>query len=343
MKTRAAKLVDVGKMEIEEEDVFPITDNSCLIEMKAVGICGSDLHYYIHGGLGSFKQKLPMEMGHEPAGVVVESKSDKFKEGDRVAVEPGISCGNHCRHCEQGRYNLCDNIKFMGANDLGALRDYMALEEHQLVKIPDEMSYGEASLMEPIGIGLHCMNRINPQIGDSVTIFGAGMIGISALLIAKKIGIKRIIMVDPIKNRRETAEKFGASDVLDSDADCLENIKDITNGEGTSICIDAAGKDITINNCFSAAAPGGKVAIMGIPTSDYVALNPHKMRVKELDILNIRRNNLTLSKCVEMFSEDRSIIDLITQNSELEETQNAFKVCVNSPQNVIKHIINFRK
>ena len=140
----------------------------------------------------------------------------------------------------------------MGATDLGAFRDYAVVSERQLEKIPDGMSFEEASLMEPIGIAVHCMNRVNPQIGDSITIFGAGMIGISALLVAKKIGIKKVIMVDPLANRLEMAKKHGASEVVTADENCLNIIKDLTNNEGTNICIDAAGKAITINNCFSA-------------------------------------------------------------------------------------------
>ena len=345
MKIRTAKLTQIEKMEVIEEEAVlsPLLEGMCLIEMEAVGICGSDLHYYLHGGLGSFKQRLPMEMGHEPAGVIVESKSKKFEAGDRVAIEPGLSCGNSCRSCEKGRHNLCTHVKFMGETDLGALRDYMVIDERQLQKIPDEMSFEEAALMEPIGIGLHCMNRINPQIGDSLTIFGAGMIGISALLVAKKIGIKNVIMVDPLENRLRIAKKYGATDTLTADENCLQNIKDLTNGEGTSICIDAAGKEITINNCFSAASLGGKVAIMGIPTEDYVSLNPHKMRIKELDIINVRRNNLTLPQCVEMFAEDREIFELVSKRSELEEVQSSFESCVNNPQDAMKHIIYFGK
>lgn len=343
VKIRVAKLVDIGRMELSEQTLTTsLQDSTCLVKMEAVGICGSDLHYYLHGGLGSFKQKMPMEMGHEPAGIVVESKSKRFKEGDRVAIEPGLSCGNKCKCCEKGRHNLCSSVKFMGATDLGAFRDYAILSDRQLEKIPDAMSFEEASLMEPIGIAVHCMNRVNPQIGDSITIFGAGMIGISALLVAKKVGIKKVIMVDPLNSRLEMAKNYGATETVIADEKCLDVIKDLTNGEGTSICIDAAGKAITINNCFSAASLGGKVAIMGIPSEDYVSLNPHKMRIKELDIINVRRNNLTLPQCVALFSEDRSIINLVTNNSELEDIQSSFESCVENPQAVLKHMINFK-
>jgi len=150
-------------------------------------------------------------------------------------------------------------------------------------------------------------------------------------------------MVDPLENRRQIAKKHGATDVLAADQDCLQNIKDLTHGEGTSICVDAAGKEITINNCLSAASLGGKVAIMGIPTEDYISLNPHKMRIKELDIINVRRNNLTLPQCVEMFAEDRTIFELVSKCSELEDIQSSFESCVNNPQDVMKHVINFSK
>ena len=151
MKNRVAKLTQIRKIEIFEEDIPLLREGQILVAMKSVGICGSDMHYFKEGGLGSFKNPLPMYMGHEPSGVIVDANgSTKFKEGDRVAVEPGMPCVTSYWSMK-GKHNLCEKSTFMGANAQGAFSDYVIVEELQLVKIPDSMSFNLASLLEPLG------------------------------------------------------------------------------------------------------------------------------------------------------------------------------------------------
>ena len=160
-KNRVAKLVEVGKMEVFEEDIRKLKADELLVKIKATGICGSDLHFFRHGGLGSFKEKLPMHMGHEPSGIVVDSNNSKlFKTGDRVAIEPGCSCVQ-CYWCREGKENLCTGGTFMGAGVQGAFADFVIVKNHQLVKMPDSMTFECGSLLEPVGVALHSMNLMN--------------------------------------------------------------------------------------------------------------------------------------------------------------------------------------
>jgi L-iditol 2-dehydrogenase len=208
MKNRVAKLTQIRKIEIFEEEIPKLKEGQLLVAMKSVGICGSDMHYFKEGGLGSFKNPLPMYMGHEPAGVVVDANgSTKFKDGDRVAVEPGMPCITSYWSLK-GKHNLCEKGTFMGANSQGAFADYVVVEELQLVKIPDSMSFNLASLLEPLGVCLHTANLIEPKFTESATIFGAGPIGLCMFSILKKMGLKDIYMIDKLPYRVEFAKNL---------------------------------------------------------------------------------------------------------------------------------------
>lgn len=340
MKNRVAKLVKIGKIELFEEDIPLLKKDEILVQIKSVGICGSDIHYFKHGGLGSFKSDLPMYLGHEPSGIIVDSNnSKKFKNGDRVAIEPGLPCVTSYWSL-RGKHNLCEKGTFMGANTQGALSDFVILNELQLVKIPDNMSYELASIMEPIGVCLHTYNLLNPKLTDTATIFGSGPIGLCMLQIFKKMGMQKIFMIDKLQYRVDFAKKFGATDSFSIDDNYQEKIKNLTDGFGTTIVIDTGGTNESINGCINTVSVSGKVGLIGIPTSDYVEFNPHKMRTKELTLQNIRRSNQTLSDCINLFSNSNKIEDMITHRFDLQNVQKAFEVVSSYDENVIKCIIN---
>ena len=339
MKNRVAKLVEIQRIEIFEEELPKLQPGQILVAMKSVGICGSDMHYFKEGGLGSFKTPLPMYMGHEPAGQVIDANGSlKFKEGDRVAVEPGMPCITSFWSLK-GKHNLCDKGTFMGANAQGAFADYVIVEELQLVKIPDSMSYDLASLMEPLGVCLHTANLIEPKFIESATIFGAGPIGLSMFSILKKMGLKNIFMVDKLKYRVDFAKKFGATDAFLLSDDWIKKIKSQTENLGTTLAIDTGGTTDSIDGCINVAAVNGRVALIGIPEADWVSYNPHRMRSKELTIKNVRRSNQTLDDCVINYSEDSEMEQIITHKYEFENIQQAFELVAQYNDKVIKCII----
>ncbi len=334
MKNKIANLVSVGKIEICEEEVkYSNSSKKVLVKMTSVGICGSDIHYFDHGGLGSFKQPMPMPMGHEPAGVVYDCHpQSKFQPGDRVAIEPGFSC-YECPPCFSGKHNLCDHVHFMGANADGALREFIVLEEDQLFKIPKSMSDNAAALLEPAGIALHTFNLLNLNFGSKIAIIGAGPIGLSTAIYSKKMGLNPFL-VDKVDYRNKFSQSLGFSAATPNML--------VNHSSSFDAVIDAAGDSDSFNLCTKLCKKSGVVAIVGIPNSDFININPHTMRIKELKIQNVRRANQTLEDCVNHFEKDSYILDkMVTHSFSLEKVQNAFELVSNKKDNVIKCMINF--
>jgi L-iditol 2-dehydrogenase len=339
MKNRVAKLTQIRKIDIFEEEIPKLKEGQILVAMKSVGICGSDMHYFKEGGLGSFKNPLPMYMGHEPAGVIVDANgSKKFKDGDRVAVEPGMPCITSYWSL-RGKHNLCDKGTFMGANSQGAFADYVVVEELQLAKIPDSMSFNLASLLEPLGVCLHTANLIEPKFTESATIFGAGPIGLCMFSILKKAGVKDIFMIDKLPYRTKFAKDFGATDSFLLADDYTRKIKELTGGMGTTMAIDTGGTTESIDGCINVAAVNGKVALIGIPEADFVTYNPHRMRTKELTIKNVRRSNQTLDDCVKNYTGDKEIEGIISHEFEFNDIQKAFDTVADYKDQILKCII----
>jgi len=324
-----------------EEDVPALQSGQVLVELKAVGICGSDVHYFLEGGLGSFKEKLPMSMGHEPAGMIVDANGSKlFKTGDRVAIDPARPC-LRCQYCLRGLHNLCRDGTFLGAQGSpGGFREYLVVSEQQLVKIDDSVSYEEGALLEVMGIAYHALSLTEFQFFSTVAIFGAGPIGLSVLKLAKKRGAGKTFIVDKLDYRLEFALSYGADHALKESDEVIGFAKDQTDGLGVDMAIDAAGMQNTVHNCFKIVAPKGKIILIGIPTYDYLEYNPHAARIKELSIFNVRRSNQTLHLCRNML-KGQSILSMVTHRFKLDDIQEAFETVAGYRDGVIKAMIVF--
>lgn len=313
-----------------------------LVQIKAVGICGSDLHYFLEGGMGSFKEKLPMSMGHEPAGIVVDNNGSQwFSNGDRVAIEPGLAC-RHCLYCLRGQHNLCSRIVFMGAKGApGAFQEYMIIHESQLLKIDDNLSFEEGALFEPLGVAYHALNLINFRIHSTVAIFGVGPVGLCVLAMVKKAGAGKVFVIDKLDYRLQFARSYYNADyIMNEEIDVVEFIKENTGGLGVNVAFDAAGKQNTVDRCFEVAAPGGKVVLIGIPTYDFLQYNPHKARIKELTVFNVRRSNQALHTCHDIVKRGEiNVKNMITHRSKLEDIQKIFEIAGGYKDGVIKAMV----
>tara|TARA_Y100001970_G_scaffold282917_1_gene396920 strand:+ start:6301 stop:7308 length:1008 start_codon:yes stop_codon:yes gene_type:complete len=334
MKNKVALLTAVGRVEIEEQELKYSKKNKgkVLVKMTSVGICGSDIHYFDHGGLGTFKQPLPMPMGHEPAGIIADVSTDsKLNIGTRVAIEPGFSC-YHCSSCYTGKHNLCDHVEFMGANAPGALSEYCVLDEDQLVTVPGNMSNDAAALMEPMGIAAHAFSLVPLQYGSKIAVVGAGPIGLCVALYAKMMGLK-CILIDTLQYRVDFAKKQG----LDA---CLLGNESNHNNTCDAV-FDAAGAGDSFNISTKLCKKSGVVGMIGIPESDYISVNPHTMRTKELVIQNVRRANQTLHNCVNHFSEKPEQLNkLVSHRYGLDDVQKAFELVSDKKDEVIKCMID---
>lgn len=341
---KVAKLVARNRIELFEEPKPEPQENQLLIKMSAAGICGSDLHYFLEGGLGTFKVKMPFLMGHEPAGVVVDPNGNReFKEGDRVAIEPGLSC-LHCEDCHRGLHNLCSRAHFMGSNAPGAFQQFIAAEGRQLVKLDSEMTDEGGAMLEPFGVAFHALRLASLDIGARVAIFGTGPIGLYLIAAAKLAGAGEVYAIDKLGYRLEFArDTFQVDHLINEDsADPVEYIKSYTSGRGVDVAFDAAGMQKTVDECFRVTAPAGKVVLVGIPTYDELSYNPHVARTKELTILNVRRSNQTLMKVRELYRQKKvNPAVAVSHRFPLDDIQKAFEIAAGYADGVMKAVVAF--
>lgn len=335
-----AVLKDVREMIVRKEPMPQPNTDELLVRMTHAGICGSDLHYFRHGGLGSFKTALPMPIGHEPAGIVVDANGvPEFKAGDRVAVEPGCPCLTS-KFSLLGKHNLCERGTFMGAeNTPGCFSTYICVHKIQLYKVPDNVDLDLACVAEPLAIALHtyklCGGRTHDLIDGSAVIFGAGAIGLGHLIILKAQGVREVYVVDPLAYRTNLALELGATAVF-KHGDELGKKK-------CQLVVDCAGTVESFEASIRAAAVSGVLALVGIPEVDFLQFNPHQARIKELLIINVRRSNQTLDTCLKILSELPAVASkckrLISHEFPLKDIQGAFQLASDYADECMKIII----
>ena len=208
---KVAVMNGVGKMGYTERPIPQPKDNEVLVKLEYVGICGSDLHFYEAGAIGGHVVKPPFVLGHEPGGTVVEVGRDvkHLKAGDRVALEPGKTCG-HCEFCKSGRYNLCPDVIFFATPPVdGVFQEYVAHEADLCFKLPDNVSTLEGALIEPLAVGFHAANQGGAELGQTAVVMGAGCIGLVSMMALRAKGVSKVYVVDIMPKRLEKAMELG--------------------------------------------------------------------------------------------------------------------------------------
>jgi L-iditol 2-dehydrogenase len=226
----------------------------------------------------------------------------------------------------------------MGASAPGALADYVIVHKTQLAKIPAKVPFEIAALIEPLGIGLHAANLIQPKSAERAVIVGAGPIGLCLLKVLEKIGLTEIYLVDTLPYRVRFAKQLGATDAF-LFKDAAEKLATLTEKEGAAYVFDTAGTQEAITLCGEVVGVGGTIGLIGIPTKDTIHYNPHRLRVKEVRIQNVRRSNQTLADCIKLFAEDKTLTKIVTHRFPLEKVQKGFELVSAQKDNVIKCII----
>ena len=226
MKT--AVMTDIMQVEIQERLIPQPKDDEVLVKVEYVGICGSDLHYYESGRIGDFVVKPPFVLGHEAGGTVVEVGANvkNLKVGDRVAMEPGKTCGQ-CEFCKSGKYNLCEDVVFFATPPVdGVFQEYVAHEAGLCFKLPDNVSTLEGALIEPLAVGMHAARQGEAKLGQTAVVTGAGCIGLVTLLSLKAMGVTKVIVVDVMEKRLQKALELGADAVINGkEEDTVARIK----------------------------------------------------------------------------------------------------------------------
>jgi len=344
---RSVKLSGIEEVGIYES-VAPEIASSCdvLIKMLSVGVCGSDIHYYKEGSIGSQIVKHPWQVGHEGAGVVVKTGGNvtTVKKGDLIAIEPSIYC-DECSECLSDRRHTCLNLKFLGCPGQaeGCMSEYFIMPERCCIKVPQSMTPQLAALAEPLSIGLYAVKlsgMYNPDL--KIAVLGAGPIGLTVLASCLKRGQSNISVTDILDYRVEFAMKMGAKRAVNPLKDLDDNELKDEAPEGYDVIYECCGKQEAIDQSLRLLKPGGKLMIIGIPEISRIKFDMDLMRRKEICVQNVRRQNNSFEEAIEMISHDQDYFkNIITHNFSLQAAAKAFKIVAGYNDMIIKAMVNF--
>ncbi|MFQ3549133.1 MAG: NAD(P)-dependent alcohol dehydrogenase [Armatimonadota bacterium] len=340
---RALRLHGPKDLRMHDEPIPQPQKGEVQIKIMSVGVCASDLHYYIDGKIGTAVVKEPIVIGHEASGLITavgEGVTD-IKVGDRVAIEPAKPC-MVCEYCQSGNFNVCPDIPFFGTPPTdGCLRDYITWPSQLVVKAPDNLSYDEIAMIEPLAVGFYAVELSDVRAGETAVIIGAGAIGLSVLQALRIHNIGRVIVSEPVAERRNAALKLGADEVVNPNAgDLEEQILALTDGRGADFVVECAGESDTVKDSCKIARVLGRVIVVGIPYSDEYPFAASYARRKQLSAIFVRRSNLTTEDAMEMAAEGRvDVASFATHRFPLEKTVEAMEMAYQKKDGVIRAII----
>jgi L-iditol 2-dehydrogenase len=316
-----------------------------LVKMGAVGICGSDLHYYTTGHIGRKVVKYPFTVGHECAGTIAEvgSRVTELRVGDRVAIEPTITCGQ-CDQCRAGRENTCRNSRFLGdpGQVEGALSEYLVMPQQNCFKIAQDMGMGEATVSEPLAIGIYAVRQSGLARGAQIGILGMGPIGRSVLLPALLEGCAAAYSTDKVDERCAAADRAGATWVgnplrQDVVSEILARAP-----LGLDIVFECCGQQEALDQAVELLKPGGKLMIIGIPEVDRVSFRPDLVRRREATIVHVRRQCGCAEAALDMVARHPAEIDaMITHRFPFSQSKVAFDTVADYRDGVVKAMVEF--
>jgi len=318
MKT--LRLHATGDLRYHDEPVPTPKAGEELVHVKAVGVCGSDVHWFSEAGIGDSQLERPLVLGHEFAGVT--------ENGECVAVDPALPCG-HCEFCERGHPNLCENVIFAGHGKTdGALREYACYPPRSLFLLPASLSLADGAMLEPLGVAIHAVNLGKLQAGMTVGVFGCGPIGLLAVQLARLSGASNIIATDLLPHRVEAAKSLGAQHAflvggrLDPG-----QMRAATHGRGVDVAFEMAGEQAAVDDAFAAVVPGGKVILTGIPSDDQTLFTASVARRKGLTIKLVRRMKHTYPRAIDLVSRGLADVrSIVTHRFPLAQAREAFRV-----------------
>jgi L-iditol 2-dehydrogenase len=316
---KSVRLHASGDLQIHDEPVPVPRQGEKLVSVKAVGVCGSDLHWFSQGGIGEVQLKQPLVLGHEFAG--------ETEDGLRVAVDPLIACGQ-CEFCLQGHPNLCEEILFAGDRvQDGAMRECLVWPKKNLFPIPDSLTYAEGAMLEPLGVAIHSVDLGNLKTGMTVGVFGCGPIGLLIIQLARLTGATNIIATDVLSHRVAAAKSLGADHaILTTGRINVREIQAVTLGRGADVAFEAAGEQGAVDSAFTTVRPGGKVILVGIPENDQTFFTASTARRKGLTIKLVRRMKHTYARAIELVA--KGLVDvrsLVTHHFPLDQSIDAFR------------------
>ena len=342
-KMKVAVMLGIGKMGFEEREIPKVKDDEVLVKLEYVGICGSDLHYYETGAIGDYVVEPPFVLGHEPGGTVVEvgKNAKHLKVGDRVALEPGKTCG-HCEFCKTGRYNLCSDVVFFATPPVdGVFQEYVAHEAELCFKLPDNVSTLEGALIEPLAVGFHAAIQGDAHLGQKAVVMGAGCIGLVSMMALKARGVSEVYVVDIMEKRLEKALELGATGVINgAKEDVLERVKELTDGAGMDLVIETAGTEITTRQAIHMAKKGSNIVLVGYSKTGEMTLPMSLVLDKELTFKTVFRYRHIYPMAIDAVAAGKvNLKGIVTDVFRLDEAQKAMDYSVNNKADIVKAVI----
>jgi L-iditol 2-dehydrogenase len=320
---KVARLHGVGDLRLHDESLPRPAPGELLVRVDAVGICGSDLHWFGEGEIGDAQLGAPLVIGHEIAGTV----EDGPLAGQLVAVDPAIPCGV-CDTCGRGLGHLCPTVRFSGFRDVdGGLREVMAWPTTSLHPLPPPLTADAGAMLEPLGVAIHAVDLGKVRAGSAVAVIGCGPIGLLVVQVARCRGATTIVAVDPLDHRRQAADRLGADVALAPDEALDEaSVGAATHGLEVDTAFEVAGADQAVELAIRTTRPGGRVVLVGIPDGDRTTFTASMARRKGLTLLLSRRMGDVYPRAIDLV--ERRLIDvdsIVSHRFGLDDVAEAFE------------------
>lgn len=340
---KVAVMEGIGKMGYVERPIPEVKPDEVLVKLEYVGICGSDMHYYETGAIGDYVVEPPFVLGHEPGGTVVEVGSNvkHLKVGDRVALEPGKTCGK-CEFCRSGKYNLCPDVIFFATPPVdGVFQEYVAHEAALCFKLPDNVSTLEGALIEPLAVGFHAANQGNAHAGQTAVVMGAGCIGLVSMMALKAEGVSKVYVVDVMQKRLDKALELGADGVINAmETDTVEELMRLTDGKGCDLAIETAGTEITTRQCVHAVKKGATIVCVGYSKTGEMTLPMSLALDKEIRFETVFRYRHIYPMAIDAVAAGKvNLKGIVTDIFEFNDIQNAMDRSVADKANIVKAVV----
>ncbi len=340
---KALYLHAAGDLRLHEEPVPKVSQpDEVLIKITAVGICGSDCHFYERGRIGPFVVEEPLILGHECAGIVVEAGPEvtHVQPGDPVTIEPGIPC-RRCRRCREGRYNICENeVTFMGTPPWhGAFREYVTWPADFVFRLPEGVSLEDGAMVEPLAVGVHACRRGGVQPGRSAAVLGAGPIGLLAAQAAAAYGAWPVVCTDVIPERLRLAEQLGLVAVDARAPEVVASVREAADG-GADVVIETAGAVQTMQQAMRMVRTGGVVVLVGMPPVDEATLPVMDQLAREYDVRSVFRYANAYPPALALIASGKvNLGALRTHEFPLAQTEEAMRLVIGSKSEAVKVLV----
>ena len=330
-------------VSIEQRPIPTPGPGEVLIRIRTAGVCGSDLHYYAEGKIGDIPVQTPFVLGHEIAGTVVALGADVqgLREGQLVAVEPGIPCGK-CEMCRSGHYNLCPEMRFLATPPYdGAFSEYLAYPAEWVFALPEGMNATQGALIEPLAVGFHAARQGGAQAGQTAVVTGSGCIGLVSMMALKAMGINRVYMVDVMEKRLEKALELGADGAINAaKEDVLAKIAELTDGRGVDLVIETAGTQVTTVQAIHMAKKGATIVLVGYSRTGELTLPVSLALDKELTFKTVFRYRHIYPMAIEAVAAGRiNLKGIVTNCYDLDDVQQAMDDSVKNKADIVKAVV----